>query len=270
VGRGGSGTIFFAGCNLSCVFCQNYDISQPAHTDRDWDTPPDRLADIMLRLQNVGCENINLVSPSHVVPQILAALVLAVDGGLRLPLVYNSGGYDALHTLRQLAGVVDIYMPDMKYSDERVAERLSGAGDYVERNRAAVREMHRQVGDLVIDQRGVARRGLLVRHLVLPDGLAGTAEVARFLAEKVSRDTYINLMEQYRPAHTALEWGAGPGGDSASLRAPRAEAPSCDAICRAPTGAEFRIALSDVLEAGLWRLDGYEGMGVPSPGSGLW
>jgi putative pyruvate formate lyase activating enzyme len=237
VGRGGSGTIFFAGCNLACVYCQNHDISQPARADAEWEVPPDRIAEMMLRLQAAGCENINLVSPSHVVPQILGALALAAEAGLRLPLVYNTGGYDAAHTVRMLDGVVDIYMPDLKYGDETVGERLSGVGDYVVRNRAAVREMHRQVGDLRLDEHGTAVRGLLVRHLVLPDGLAGSAEVARFLAEEISTDTYINVMDQYRPAHQAA---------------------GCAAICRAPTAGEFRRARDDFLAAGLWRLDGYE------------
>jgi putative pyruvate formate lyase activating enzyme len=262
VGRGGSGTIFFAGCNLACVFCQNYDISQPARADAEWEAPCDRVAEMMLRLQAAGCENINLVSPSHVVPQILAALALATEAGLRLPLVYNSGGYDAAHTLRLLDGVVDIYMPDMKYSDETVGERLSGVGDYVERNRAAVREMHRQVGDLRLGEHGVATRGLLVRHLVLPDGLAGTVDVARFLADEISRDTYINVMDQYRPAHKATRWTAAapetPASPAGGATPRQAAVPGCDAICRAPTAAEFRAARNDVLAVGLWRLDGYE------------
>jgi putative pyruvate formate lyase activating enzyme len=245
VGRGGSGTIFFAGCNLKCVFCQNFDISQPAAGTEalraEWEAPAQRLAAMMLDLQARGCENINLVSPSHVVPQILAAVALAAEGGLRLPLVYNSGGYDALHTLRLLDGVVDIYMPDMKYGDEKVAERLSGIGDYVARNRAAVKEMHRQVGDLQMDERGVATRGLLVRHLVLPDDLAGTAATARFLTEEISRDTYINVMDQYRPAFRAAQ---------------EEFEPFCAGICRPPSGAEQDAAVAAVRAAGLRRLSG--------------
>jgi putative pyruvate formate lyase activating enzyme len=244
VGRGGSGTIFFAGCNLQCVFCQNHDISQPAARSpklrHEWLAPAKRLAQIMLDLQAAGCENINLVSPSHVVPQILAGVAAAADGGLRLPLVYNSGGYDAVHTLRLLDGVVDIYMPDVKYSDPAVAERLSSAADYIVRNRAAVKEMHRQVGDLVVDERGVATRGLLVRHLVLPDGLGGTADVARFLAEEVSRDTYINIMDQYRPA----------------FRTAREDfEPLYSGMCRPVSGAEHRAAVDEARAAGLWRFD---------------
>jgi putative pyruvate formate lyase activating enzyme len=248
VGRGGSGTIFFAGCNLQCVFCQNHDISQPAARTptpgHEWLAPAERLAGMMLDLQAQGCENINLVSPSHVVPQILAGVALAAEGGLRLPLVYNTGGYDALHSLRMLDGVVDVYMPDMKYSDPAVGERLSSVPDYPLRNRAAVKEMHRQVGDLSIDERGVAERGLFVRHLVLPDGLAGTAEVARFLADEVSRDTYINVMDQYRPA----------------FRAAREDFKAfCGGICRPITPAEHEAAVETVKAAGLWRLDGASG-----------
>jgi putative pyruvate formate lyase activating enzyme len=271
VGRGGSGTIFFAGCNLTCVYCQNYDISQPAGADPGWEAGPERIAEMMLRLQASGCENINFVSPSHVVPQILAALVIAAEGGLRLPLVYNSGGYDQLHTLRLLDGVIDIYMPDMKYSDEAVGLRLSGVEDYVARNRVAVREMHRQVGDLQLEEGGVARRGLLIRHLVLPDGLAGTADVARFVVEEISCDTYINVMDQYRPAHRAARWkvaapasaaSAAPS-EAAATAARGAETPpaapsSCDAICRAPRPDEFHTALEEVLAAGLWRIDGLQ------------
>jgi len=232
VGHGGSGTIFFAGCNLACVFCQNYDLS---HLCRGREQKPVAIARMMLELQDLGCENINLVSPSHVVPQILAALVLAVDEGLRLPLVYNTGGYDSLATLRLLDGVVDIYMPDMKYADEQVGERLSGVPDYVGHNRAAVREMHRQVGDLELDQRGVAHRGLLIRHLVLPNGLAGTAEVVRFIATELSPDTYVNVMDQYRPAYQAARYGE---------------------IARPPTAAEYRSAVEEARRVGLWRLDG--------------
>jgi putative pyruvate formate lyase activating enzyme len=204
----GSGTIFFTHCNLKCQFCQNYDISQlgdPLKGTGGNEVEPKELAAMMLDLENMGCHNINLVSPSHVVAQILAAVAIAAQAGLRLPLVYNTGGYDSLAALALLDGVVDIYMPDMKYADARLALRLSKARNYPEVNRAAVQEMHRQVGDLVMDERGVAQRGLLVRHLVLPDGFAGTAEVARFLAEEISRDTYINVMAQYHPCYKASE-----------------------------------------------------------------
>ena len=202
VGRHGSGTIFFTYCNLQCVFCQNYTISQLGEgraVDRE------ELAGMMLSLQAKGCHNINLVSPTHVVPFIVDALELAVSKGLHLPLVYNSGGYDSVETLGLLDGIIDIYMPDMKYSDGKVAEQLSGIKDYPKVNKAAVREMHRQVGDLQIDEEGVALRGLLVRHLVLPNRLAGTQEVVCFLAQEVSTNTYLNIMAQYRPSYKAFD-----------------------------------------------------------------
>ncbi len=202
VGRHGSGTIFFTYCNLRCVFCQNYTISQLGEG-----SPVNReeLATMMLSLQAKGCHNINLVSPTHVIPYILDALELAVGKGLYLPLVYNSGGYDSIETLRLLDGIVDIYMPDMKYSDEKIAEELSGIKDYPKVNKAAIKEMHHQVGDLQIDEQGVAQRGLLVRHLVLPNRLAGTKEVVRFLAQEVSTNTYLNIMAQYHPCHKAFD-----------------------------------------------------------------
>jgi putative pyruvate formate lyase activating enzyme len=202
VGSGGSGTIFFSWCNLRCQFCQNSEISQ---LGQGREVEPEDLARMMLSLQSQGCHNINLVSPSHVVPQILAGLLVAAEAGLRLPLVYNTGGYDSLKTLALLDGVVDIYMPDIKYADADVARRYSKIGNYPAVNQAAIKEMHRQVGDLATDERGVARRGLLVRHLVLPAGLAGTAEVVRFLRNEVSSNTYINVMAQYRPCYRAHE-----------------------------------------------------------------
>jgi putative pyruvate formate lyase activating enzyme len=201
VGRRGSGTVFFAGCNLACSFCQNYDISQLRH-GRDVDG--EELASLFLRVQGMGCHNLNLVTPSHVVPQAFEALVLAVDQGFRLPIVYNSGGYDSIRTLRLLDGVVDIYMPDAKYGNSGIALRLSGIRSYWEVSKKVLLEMHRQVGDLVVED-GIARRGLLVRHLVLPEGLAGTNEVMRFLGEEVSKDTWANVMEQYRPCYRADE-----------------------------------------------------------------
>jgi putative pyruvate formate lyase activating enzyme len=230
VGTGGSGTIFFAWCNLRCVYCQNADISQQG---RGQEVTAEELAALMLDLRRRGCHNINLVSPSHVVPQFLEALCLAAEQGLDLPIVYNTGGYDSIETLRLLDGVVDIYMPDMKYASGKYAETYSGAADYPEVNRVAVLEMHRQVGDLELDERGVAVRGLLVRHLVLPDGHAGTAEVVRFLAEKISENTYINVMAQYRPCYKA---GAFPPLD------------------RSPSSAEFTAAVEMAKRAGL-RLD---------------
>jgi len=202
VGKHGSGTIFFTYCNLRCVFCQNYTISQSGEGSV---TNREELARMMLSLQAKGCHNINLVSPTHVVPHILDALELAVSMGLYLPLVYNCGGYDSVKTLELLDGIVDIYMPDMKYSDEKIAERLSGIKDYPKVNKAAIREMYRQVGDLQIDEEGIAQRGLLVRHLVLPNRLAGTKEIVRFLAQKISTNTYLNIMAQYRPCYKAFD-----------------------------------------------------------------
>lgn len=202
VGQRGSGTIFFTHCNLRCLFCQNYTISQLGQGEV---VGSEQLAAMMVSLEAKGCHNINLVSPTHVVSQILAALELAIGMGLSIPLVYNSGGYDSVETLRLLDGIIDIYMPDMKYSDEKIAKELSGINDYPEANRLAVKEMHRQVGDLEIDDRGVAQRGLLVRHLVLPQGLAGTAEVVRFLSQEISTQTYLNIMDQYRPEHKAFQ-----------------------------------------------------------------
>jgi putative pyruvate formate lyase activating enzyme len=199
-GRRGSGTIFFSCCNLRCQFCQNYDISQ---VGRGQAVNSERLAAMMLELQERGCHNINFVSPSHVVAQILAATLVAAKAGLCIPLVYNTGGYDSLAALALLDGVVDIYMPDIKYADERVAKKYSKIPNYPAINQAAVKEMHRQVGDLAMDEHGVARRGLLVRHLVMPNDLAGTAEIAHFLAQEVSPDTYINVMAQYRPCYKA-------------------------------------------------------------------
>jgi len=199
----GSGTIFFSWCNLRCVFCQNWEISQK---EIGREVEPEELAGMMLALQSQGCHNINLVTPSHVVAQIIAALNIASQKGLHLPLVYNTSGYDSLEALKLLDGIIDIYMPDMKYGDSAIARKYSRVRDYVEVNRAAMKEMHRQVGDLVLDQHGVARRGLLVRHLVLPAGLAGTEQVLAFLAHEISTNTYLNLMDQYYPCYRADEY----------------------------------------------------------------
>lgn len=201
VGYHGSGTIFFGGCNLDCVFCQNYEIS---HGGSDKVVSIEQLAEIMLSLARQGCHNINLVTPTHQLPQILSALELAAESGLDLPIVYNCGGYEPVKVLALLDGIVDIYMPDAKYGDNEVGRRLSGVPDYWDRNREALREMHRQVGDLSLDERGIAQSGLLVRHLVLPNNLAGTREVMHFIANELSVDTYINIMEQYRPAFQAV------------------------------------------------------------------
>jgi putative pyruvate formate lyase activating enzyme len=228
----GSGTIFFTGCNLHCVYCQNDDISQSTCFSQQF-TPHD-LASVMLNLQKQGCHNINLVSPSHVVPQILGAILEAATNGLRLPIVYNTGGYDSMDALHLLDGVVDIYMPDMKYSSEQISRRLSNINNYPIINQRAVKEMHRQVGDLHCDKSNIAIRGLLVRHLVLPNNLAGTIHIAKFLAEEISTNTYFNLMDQFRPA-------------SQSHKHPD--------INRPITREEFSQALSDVRLAGLTRLD---------------
>lgn len=232
VGVGGSGTIFLAHCNLCCVFCQNFEISQQ---DEGRIVSAGELTQMMLELQRMGCQNINFVTPTHQVPQILRALPAAIEGGLQVPLVYNCGGYESLETLRLLDGVFDIYMPDFKYGDVDIAKRYSKVESYPEVAKTAFREMHRQVGDLVMDRRGIARRGLLVRHLVLPNNLAGTSEVVRFLAE-LSKDTYVNIMTQYRPCHRAHEYPA---------------------LARRPTRAEFEEAFRLARDAGLHRLDGY-------------
>jgi len=203
VGRFGSGTIFFSNCNLNCAFCQNFDISRGKEGNA---ATASQLADMMLALQKQGVHNINFVSPSHVVPQILEALPEAIKGGLNIPLVYNSSGYDSVETLRLLDGIIDIYLPDIKFSSDIPALFYCAAPDYPQVSRAAVKEMHRQAGDLKLDERGRAVRGLLVRHLVLPDGLAGTGEVMRFLADEISRNTYVNIMDQYRPCGEMQEF----------------------------------------------------------------
>lgn len=202
-GWNGSGTIFFSWCSLRCVFCQNWEISQKGVGE---ETTPEMLAEIMLRLQQQGCHNINLVTPSHVVAQIIAAVHLAAQKGLRLPLVYNTGGYDSPEALALLDGIIDIYMPDMKYGSSELAHRYSHVRNYVEVNQAAVKEMHRQVGDLQMDTDGLAQRGLLVRHLVLPGNISGSDKVLAFLAQEVSTNTYLNLMDQYYPCYRADEY----------------------------------------------------------------
>jgi len=203
VGNNGSGTIFFTSCNLRCVFCQNYSISQLGNGR---EVTKEELAEMMLSLQKKRCHNVNLVTPTHVVPQILEALEIAIARGLSIPLVYNSGGYESTETLKLLEGIVDMYMPDMKYSDDEIARLYSGIENYPSVNRAAVKEMHRQVGDLQINEQGVATRGLLVRHLVLPNGLAGTRQIVHFLAEEISLNTYLNVMAQYHPCHQASQF----------------------------------------------------------------
>jgi len=200
-GKRGSGTIFLTNCNLGCTFCQNYDIS---HQGRGQTISVRDLAAAMLTLQQAGCHNINFVTPSHQSHAIAAAVSLAAAEGLQLPLVYNTGGYDSIEGLRLLEGIFDIYMPDLKFTDPATSAQLADAADYPEVVFKAVHEMHRQVGDLVTDEQGIALRGLLVRHLVLPGGLAGSREAFRFLAQEISINTYLNVMAQYRPCHGAI------------------------------------------------------------------
>lgn len=231
VGTDGSGTIFFTHCNLLCLFCQNFDISHEGHGQK---IAAAELAAVMLALQQHGCHNINFVTPSHVVPQILSALEIAIQEGLSVPLVYNSGGYDLPATLKLLDGVFDIYMPDFKFWEPQIAESACLAKDYPEIARQALREMHRQVGDLTIDEDGIAQKGLLIRHLVLPGGLAGTREIMRFIAQEISTHSYVNLMSQYRPCGRASE----VKGLNASL---------------SPT--DFQTALQAAKAEGITRLD---------------
>jgi len=233
VGRGGSGTIFVTHCNLACAFCQNAEISQGG---RGSEIAPEKFAEMMLRLQNGGCGNINIVTPSHIVPQLIRSIGIAAHRGLSLPVVYNSGGYDSLDTLRLLDGIIDIYMPDAKYSSNRIAEILSGAAGYVDVMKDAIREMHRQVGDLVMTG-GIARRGLLVRHLILPDNLAGSDHILPWIAENISRDTYVNIMDQYHPANKVLVSGS----------------PGYPSLRRCITAAEYDRAILIARDAGLHR-----------------
>jgi putative pyruvate formate lyase activating enzyme len=229
----GSGTIFFAGCNLRCVFCQNGDISQsPAGRE----LRAEQLAATMLELQRRGCHNINLVTPEHVLPQALEALPIAIERGLRLPLVYNTSAYDGIDGIRLLDGVVDIYMPDLKLLDPQRSHRYLGMRDYPDVARPVIAEMHRQVGDLVVDEQGLALRGLIVRHLVMPDCLEDAAAIASFLAD-LSPETYLNVMDQYRPDWKVL------GNEKYA------------AIDRPTSSAEHRKAVEAARGAGLWRLD---------------
>jgi putative pyruvate formate lyase activating enzyme len=201
-GYRGSGTVFFSYCNMRCVYCQNYQISQ---LGEGREVSPEELAEIFLELQAMGCHNLNLVTPSHVVPQILSALYIAVKKGFRLPIVYNTSSFDSLESLRLLEGIVDIYLADLKYADREIARRYSKVKNYPEVAMAAIKEMYRQVGDLILDERGIAIRGLLVRHLVLPNGLAGTEKVAEFLGS-LSKNMAVNVMDQYYPSYMAWKY----------------------------------------------------------------
>lgn len=230
VGTRGSGTIFFANCNLRCSFCQNYEISQDGEGD---EISLSELAEMMLELQKGVCHNINLVSPSHYVPQVLEALLVASAMGLHIPIVYNTGGYDSLEALEILDGVVDIYMPDIKFGDDDAGRKYSGAAGYFTVAKRAVKKMHEQVGDLVIDERGLAVRGLLVRHLVLPEDMSGTAAVMEFLAREVSPNTFVNIMSQYYPAYRSAD---------------------CPELGRRITNTEYRAAVNAARQAGLTRI----------------
>jgi len=233
VGQYGSGTIFFTNCNLGCIFCQNYDIS---HLSDGTEIDIEHLSAMMISLKKRGCQNINFVTPTHSIPQILSALKIAIENGLNIPLVYNTGGYDSIATLKLLDGIFDIYMPDFKYWDGEIATKFSNAPDYPERAKEALKEMHRQVGDLVIDNTGIAQKGLLVRHLVLPENLAGTYNAMKFIADEISPDTYVNVMAQYYPCFKASDY------------------PPLD---RRITHKEFVEAIETAKRAGIWRFDKY-------------
>lgn len=236
VGRHGSGTIFFGLCNLMCSFCQNYEIS---HFEEGHEIKPQELAEIMIRLQEWGCHNINLVTPTQFTAQILESLPIAISMGLNLPLVYNCGGYENIDTLKTLEGVIDIYMPDFKFWNDNYSEQLCHAPDYAMFAREAVKEMHRQVGDLIINNQGVAERGLLLRHLVMPGSIAGTEFIMKFIAEQISKNTYVNVMDQYRPC-----------GDAYNHQI----------IARRITRREYMEAIEAARNAGLHRLDSQEAL----------
>ncbi len=233
VGQGGSGTIFFSNCNLRCVFCQNWPI---AHLGRGDEAKDETIAEMMLHLQRLGCHNINLVTPTHVMPNILGATRIALKRGLRLPLCYNTGGYETVENVRLLDGIVDIYLPDLKFmgKEESATYAVEGAGNYPEMAQQAILEMHRQVGDLILDNRGIARRGLMVRHLVMPNRVAGTREFVGWVAQNLSRGTYVNIMSQYRVEHMAFDY---------------------EKIARGITSREYVEAMEWALEAGLSNLD---------------
>jgi len=232
VGRGGSGTIFFSNCNLLCQFCQNWEIN---HRGDGSYVSDEQIGRLMVDLQNTGCHNINFVTPTHIVPNIMNGLRAAIARGLRVPLVYNCGGYESLEVIKLLDGIVDIYLPDFKYTDGKMSEKYSsGAADYPEAAAAAIEEMHRQVGELVVDERGIALRGLIIRHLVLPQNIAGTDKFVAWVASKLTRSTYVNIMAQYRPEHNAHRYPE---------------------LSRRISSAEYRQALDWARDAGLTRLD---------------
>jgi putative pyruvate formate lyase activating enzyme len=232
VGRHGSGTIFFSNCNLLCVFCQNWEIN---HRGDGSFVSDETIGRLMADLQDLGCHNINLVTPTHRVPNIVQGLRSAIRRGLHVPVVYNCGGYEPVEVLKLLDGIVDIYLPDFKYTDGAMAEKYSsGARDYPEVAAAAIEEMHRQVGELVVDENGIALRGLMIRHLVLPQNIAGTDKFVRFVAEKLTRSTYVNIMAQYRPEHQAHRYPE---------------------LSRRITTREYQQAIQWAREAGLTRLD---------------
>jgi putative pyruvate formate lyase activating enzyme len=237
-GTRGSGTIFFSGCNMRCKYCQNFPISQLRHGR---ETSTRELAEMMMNLESKGCHNVNLVTPSHLVPQILEALSYAWDEGFDLPLVYNSSGYDSADSLKLLEGVIDVYLPDMRYSDDKPAREFSRADDYVEVNRRAIREMYRQVGNLVTDEQGLATKGLIIRHLILPHDVAGSAQTFRFIKQEVSPDAYLSLMGQYFPSFDA-------GG--------------CVSINRKITPGEYETTVESFLASGLSK--GWMQEGLPS------
>jgi putative pyruvate formate lyase activating enzyme len=231
VGTRGAGTIFFSFCNLKCVFCQNYHVSHNGEGKPVSDT---ELADMMMSLQQAGCHNINFVTPSHVVPQILCALEKAIEKGLTVPLVYDTSGFDSVETLKLLEGVIDIYMPDFKFWNPQIAGRFCDAPDYPEVVKRAVVEMHRQVGDLIMDESGIAQHGLIIRHLVMPGGMAQTREVMAFIANRISPDSYVNIMAQYKKY---------------------APMDGIEALCKSISKHDYEIALREAKEQGLSRFD---------------
>jgi putative pyruvate formate lyase activating enzyme len=228
-GTRGSGTIFFSGCNMKCKYCQNFPISQLRHGK---EITTQELAEMMLYLQSKGCHNVNFVTPSHLIPQVLQSLSLAWEKGFNLPLVYNTSGYDSVKTLKLLDGIIDIYLPDMRYADDSIAKELSSAEDYVEINRLAIKEMYRQVGNLVIDEHGIAAKGLVIRHLILPHNQAGSEDIFRFIKTEVSEEAYVSLMGQYFPSYKAGE---------------------CVSIDRKITPEEYESAVDSFFKAGLSR-----------------